>query len=135
MQSCKDDHNHEDTDYGYSVDIVSPPIDTNEGVNLAADKKVGQTLAVKVDFTSATGEKVHNIAVRIYKVGEETTLAHDFHNHVHVDATYSYEEKIELTDANSIGAHSDWVLEAKVWGHEEGLQEMVKTIGFQVHPE
>ncbi|MFT5168360.1 MAG: hypothetical protein ACI8P3_003603, partial [Saprospiraceae bacterium] len=30
---------------------------------------------------------------------------------------------------------TDWILEAKVWGHEGGVGEVMESIEFHVHPE
>lgn len=33
-----------------------------------------------------------------------------------------------------VDAHTDWIVEAKAWGHEAGAAEGMETIEFHVHP-
>jgi len=133
--SCGDNHSHEGSDFDYNIDIISPVIVADAEIGLADDMTVGQTLAVKINFSSQTNQKVHNVAVKIHKVGEETTLAYNFERHVHADGIYLHEANIALTSENNIDAHTDWILEAKVWGHDQGSEEVTQKIGFHVHPE
>ena len=51
-----------------------------------------------------------------------------------MSGTYSYHGDFILSNDNGVEAHSDWVLEAKVWGHGAGEQEVMESIEFHVHP-
>jgi hypothetical protein len=123
--SCgKDDD--DSIEYEYHAHIHSPNTD---------DKNVDETLNIEVDFESHSGETVHHIQVRIYN---KTTNAEIYKKpsdaHVHEESgLYTFEDTFVLSAANGITANSDWVLEAKVWGHEDGEGEVMETVEFHVH--
>lgn len=126
LNACKDDDTTV-TDFDYHVHIHQPNAD---------DKHVGDTVHIHVDFESHTSEIVHNVNVRIYNKADNTeVLSAPDNGHVHAtDGIYSYHGDFELSDANGVSEHTDWVLEAKVWGHAEGEAEVVETVEFHVHP-
>ena len=125
MYSCSDDEN--DSVFDYSVSIMSPDTDA---------KMQGDTIHIHVEFESGTNETVHHVNVRIYNADDESVIynAPD-PAHVHeTSGSYGYHDDFVLSQANGVEGHTDWVLEAKVWGHEAGVEEVVETIEFHVHP-
>ena len=93
---------------------------------------------IHTDFSSLTNETVHHVKVRIYNVADNSIEILNEPNDAHVhqtDGEFTYERDFMLNEANGVEAHSDWILEAKVWGHEAELGEVVETIQFHVHPE
>lgn len=121
-----DDHDHdEDIDYKYHAHIHSPNTD---------DRNINDTIKISVLFESHTGETVHNYEVRIYEKDSKTEI---FNKSEHIHATegkYTFTEDFILSEENGVKAHSNYILEAKVWAHkdEEGLES--ESIEFHVHP-
>ncbi len=100
------------------------------------DKHLNDALDIEVDFEDHTGNTVHHIQIRIYN---KLTLAEVYlmPSEPHVHATsgeYTFTDTFDLTEANGITPDSDWVLEAKVWGEEDGELEEVETVEFHVQP-
>ena len=130
ITSCDDDENEPETiDYDYHAHINSPSTD---------DKNVGDTIHIHVDFESHAGETVHHINVKIYNKADSTQVVYNEPGDAHVHAEegeYGYHDDFPLTADKGISAHSDWIMEAKVWGHEAGEGEVVESIEFHVHPE
>ncbi len=55
--------------------------------------------------------------------------------HVHeTSGEYGYHDDFVLSNENNVEGHTDWILEAKVWGHEAGDGEVIEMIEFHVHP-
>ncbi len=129
--SCDDDtehmHGDEDGKFQYHVHIDTPTTD---------DKKVGDMLGIKVTFESEAEKTVHHVNVRIYnKATEEEIYNQPESAHVHQEnGLYTFEDEVMLNGDNGVEAYTDWVLEAKVWGHEAGVEETVETVEFHVHP-
>lgn len=130
ITACDKDenHDHEETaDFDYRIDINSPSVEA---------KQLGDSMHIHVDFVSELDAIVHHANVRIFS----KTTGVEVYNapgeaHVHEESgTFSWHDDFNLTEANGILGHSDWILEAKVWGHSEGLEEVVKSIEFHVHP-
>ena len=126
-----DNHNHNNNNTGalqYHAHIISP--DTTA-------KKVNETLQIKVQFEEHDGDKVHHVQVRIFNSDDNSQLVFDepAEKHVHADGEYTFEESFILSNANGVTEHTDWTLEAKVWGHEAGEGEAISTVDFHVHPE
>lgn len=131
LTSCDkdDDDAMMDTDPEYSITINSPSTD---------DKNLNDDIHIHVDFESATEQTVHHVNVRIYNKDDNTLEIYNGPGEAHVHESsgkYEHHADFSLTEANSVSAHSDWILEAKVWGHEAGAAEVTKTIEFHVHPE
>jgi len=129
----KDDdtgHNHSgdsDTDFEYHATIMSPSTD---------DKNVGDAIHIHVDFSSHASETIHHVNVRIYNksTGLEIYNAPET-AHIHeTSGEYGYHDDFVLSNENNVEAHSDWILEAKVWGHEAGVGEVIEMVEFHVHP-
>lgn len=115
------------TDYQYHAHIMQPNTD---------DKHVDDTIHIHVEFESHSGETVHHVKVRIYNKSDNTEIYNkpaDAHIH-ETSGTYGFHDDFTLSEANGVTAHSDWILEASVWGHENRDGEMIEQIEFHVHP-
>ncbi len=128
--SCNDDEGtitEEPTDFDYHAHIMSPNADT---------KNVGDNIHIHVNFESHTGEVVHHVQVTIYSKSDNTVIYTGLSDaHVHaMNGSYEFHDDFVLSDAVGVTGHSDWVLEAKVWGHEAGMAEEIETVEFHVHP-
>ncbi len=126
FSSCSDD-DPQTTDFSYHAHIHEPT---------TADKHVGDVLAIEIEYESHTGEPVHHINVKIYSVADGTVV-YDKPDEAHVhatDGTYVYEDDFVLSYANGVTEHTDWILEARVWGDGKGLGEVVENVQFHVHP-
>ncbi len=126
--SCDKDEEPETIEYDYHAHIMSPNTD---------DKKVGDSIHIHVDFESRTGETVHHINVKIYNKMDSTQVIYNEPGdaHVHTEGEYGYHADLGLTANEGVAGHTDWILEAKVWGHEAGAGEVMESIEFHVHPE
>ena len=117
----------EETGFQYHIHIHAPD---------ANDKHLNNTIQILVTFESHTGETVHNVQVRIYNKVDSTEV-YSMPSPVHVHETsgkYELNDHLVLSIANGFSAHTDWVLEASVWGHEnmEGLE--TEILEFHLHP-
>jgi len=127
--SCDNDEEPEMINFDYHAHINSPSTD---------DKHVGDSIHIHVDFESHTGETVHHINVKIYNKADNTQVIYNAPGDAHVHAEegeYGYHADLGLTAEEGVAAHTDWILEAKVWGHEAGVAEVIESIEFHVHPE
>lgn len=114
--------------FSYEIIIAEP---TTEA------KHVNDDLNFSIEFNSLSGETVHHINVRIYNKADNTEVYNapgDAHIH-EISGAYLYTDSFMLTNDNGINEHTDWILEAKVWGHEPGFEEVIETVEFHVHPE
>lgn len=109
--------------YAYHAHILSPN---------ATDKHVGDTIHVHIDFEEHSGKTVHHVNVRIYNKADNTEIYNQPDNaHVHEDSgAYAFHDDVIL----HVAPHTDWVLQAKVWGMEAGEGETSETVEFHVHP-
>ena len=125
--ACNKDDD-DSVEFDYHVHITSP---TNE------DKNHNDELSIVINFESHSGETIHHVKVRIYNKADNTEIYNKPTDaHVHEQSgTYSFSDSFNLTSDNGVEPHTDWILEAKVWGHEDGLAEVVETVEFHVHPE
>lgn len=123
---CNDDNTmHSNLDY--EITINKPTTDM---------KMISETMHIHIDFNSATSETIHHINVKIYETDNNSVVVYDKPTEAHIheeSGTYEYHHDFELTDANKIVAHTDYTLEAKVWGHETGAEEVLETVKFHVH--
>lgn len=129
--ACNDDeaeHMDDNSETEYSVAINSPSTD---------DKNVNDDIHIHVVFESATAQTIHHVNIRIYNVETNEEIYNGPSDaHVHQESgMFEIHDDISLTNTNGVEAHTDWILEAKVWGHEAGLGEVVESIQFHVHPE
>ncbi|MCB0705237.1 MAG: hypothetical protein KDC34_08000 [Saprospiraceae bacterium] len=96
----------------------------------SADKTVGETITIKIDFEDHNGGTVHHVNVRVYNKADGTEIFNKPSDaHVHeTSGMYSFEDTLEL----NVDPDTNWVVEAKVWGHEDGLAEVSETVEFKV---
>ena len=124
MGCNNDDDDNVDGPPEYTIEIISPNTD---------DKHNGDDLTVKIRVTEKNNKTIHHFSARIYQEGDESVvlMPAESDKHVHEeDGDYTFEKTITL----SVTGHHDYILEAKAWGHEAGLAEVVETISFHVHP-
>lgn len=125
--SCSNDDEPKEITYDYHAHIESPNTD---------NKHVGHTIDIKVNFESHTKETIHHIKVQLVNKADGTVI-YDKPSTPHIHATSGsnvFEDTFELTEANGVTGHTDWILRAKVWGHEKGEQEVTEEVEFHVHP-
>jgi len=125
-----EDHVHDDvtSEFDYRISINSPSVEA---------KNLQDSIHLHIDFVSDKNETVHHVNVRIYNKNNEVEVYNaPGEAHVHESSgTFSWHDDFILTETNGILEHSDWILEAKVWGHSSGLEEVIESIEFHVHPE
>ena len=126
--SCKEDEPiPQETDFAYQIMIETPTTD---------DKHVDDFMQIKAIFESQTGQTVHHVNIRIVSLDGNTEI-YNKPNEAHVHATngsFTFEDDFELSNANGVMEHTDWVLEAMVWGEIDGLDEVIQKVQFHVHP-
>ena len=113
----------------YSIMIMQPSTE---------DKKVNDSIHIHVEFSEASNQTVHHVNVKIYDKNDESKVIFDAPGEAHVHAeggSHAVHADLELSEANGVSGHTDWILEAKVWGHEAGHGEVIEQIEFHVHPE
>lgn len=99
-------------------------------------KHQGDTLHIHVVFSEHNMQTVHHVNVKIYNKNDVNQVIFDQPTEAHVhetDGEYVFMADFVL-DAAIVPAHTDWVLEAKVWGHDEGVSETSEKVEFHVHP-
>lgn len=124
VYACKDDG--PDSVFEYHAHIHNPS---------NADRVVGDTLPIEVEFESHTGMTIHHINVRIFNKSTLTEVySQPAEAHVHdTSGAYTFEDVFILSAANGI-SEGDWVLEAKVWGDVDGEEEVSEQVEFHVNP-
>ena len=116
--SCNNDE--VSTALEYHIKIESPAANTAV--------KVGNTLAIKVEFTEHEGGTVHHINVRIYNKATNAEVYNKPNEaHVHQSGSYTYEDNFTLN-----ASAGDYILEATVWGHDDGVSELKSQVEFKV---
>ncbi len=128
--SCdKDDDDHMDDDPQYSITFNSPTTD---------DKNLNDDIHIHVDFISGNDMTVHHVNLKIYNKADDSIVIFDGPTDAHVmEASGKFELHADLSLDNATGVqeHTDWIVEAKVWGHEAGAAEVTEMMEFHVHPE
>lgn len=120
------EHEHTETEFDYHAHIISP---TDGSV-----VTMGEMMNVKVEFESHAGETVHHISVRIYKKDDGIEIYNSGADHVHAETgEYEFTLDMPLSETDGFAGHTDYELEAKVWGHESGEGEAIEVVGFHVH--
>ena len=113
--------------YDYHAHIAQPS---------SADKILGETLPIEVEFESHSGEAVEHVNIKIFNKTNPTLVVYDKPTDAHVPggaADFTYSDQFVLSAANGV-ASGDWILEARVWGEEDGQDEVVERVEFHVHP-
>ena len=125
--ACDNSDNAHSDEFEYHADIHAPD---------ASNKHLDDTIHIEVEFESHTGMIVHHVNVKIFnKVSGTVVFSKPADAHVHASSgQYVFEDDFILSTAHGIDAHSDYVLEAKVWGHDEGISEVNESIEFHVEP-
>ena len=126
--ACKDDDSIPEAKFDYAAKINSPNIDA---------KHVADVIHVEVEFESQTGETIHHVNVRIFNKSDNTEV-YNKPGEAHVHATsgkYVWEDDFLLSHDNGVEGHTDWIMEAKVWGEVDGEEEVTEKIEFHVHPQ
>lgn len=120
FNACKDKDEDKDLEPEYHINILSPD---------SSEKIVGTDLQIKIEFEDHNGGTVHHVNVRVYN---KTTGAEIYNlpvsAHVHETSPYTYEDNLTL----NVDPATHWVLEAKVWGHDDGVAEVSEKIEFHV---
>ncbi|MCB0644250.1 MAG: hypothetical protein KDC44_21550 [Phaeodactylibacter sp.] len=120
LHSCKEPEEMQ-LDPEYHAHIMSPNSDT---------KAVGETIHLHVVFEDHNGGTVHHINVRVYNKADGTEIYNKPDvAHVHeTSGTYEHHDDLTL----NVDANTTWVVEAKVWGHEDGAHEVTESLEFDV---
>lgn len=107
----------------YELEILSPDTDA---------KHVGDTIQIQVVFSEANGDIIHHINVQIHEKGDTAHVVYNMpaEAHVHQMGTYTFTDEFVL----EVPEHTDWVLQAKVWGEAPMEDEKQASIEFHVHP-
>jgi len=125
--SCdRDDHDdHDHDEYDYHAHIHSPD---------ATAKALGDTIHIEVDFESEAGAAVDHVNVRIYNADDNTEVYSQPQDaHIHEESgAYEWHDNLILSTDNGFSANTNWVIEAKVWGHEDGEGEVSETLQFSI---
>lgn len=120
IHSCGDD---EDTHQGpdYKIQIMQPSAD---------DKNVGDSMHIHVNFDEENGGTVHHINVTIKSAADGSVVySAPSEAHVHEESGhYEHHDDFVL----NVDAGTEWVIEAKVWGHEAGMGEVTSSRNFNV---
>ena len=109
----------------YSITIMSPD---------ATDKMIGDDIHIHVNFDEAEMGTIHHVNVQIFEKDNETNVLYNgpVEAHVH-DETGHFELHDDVTlEGAGVTADSDWVLQAKVWGHAAGMAEVIETREFHI---
>jgi len=132
ISSCqKEGHNHDGDEQGfeYHAHIHTPTSD---------NKKMGNSLDIKIDFESHSQKTVHHVNVSIARKDDPTKVIYSKPDDAHVHESsgkFEFTDAFMLEDGSGFEGHTDYVLTAKVWGHEAGAAEISETVEFHVHPE
>lgn len=123
--ACKDEGDDIKV-YDYHAHIHQPS---------SSDKTLDQTLFIDVEFESHTGEDVEHINIKIFNKNNPSLVVYDKPDNAHVGdvSVYEYQDQFILSAANGL-SEGDWVLEAKVWGAEDGADEESEQVEFHIHP-
>ena len=125
LAACKDDDD-DVVSYDYHSHIIQPS---------GADKNIGETLFIHVEFESHTGENVEHINVRIRNKAN-TVEVYNKPADPHLSggvSVFEFQDQIVLSAANGFSA-GDWVITATVWGEDEGQDLETETLEFHIHP-
>lgn len=123
--ACSDDDNK--LIYDYHAHIEQPT---------KTSYQLNDSFNILINFESHTGETVHHINVRIFNKNTGAEVYNKPTNE-HVDdpsGSYEFTDSFLLNSANGFSANSNWVLEAKVWGHEDGVEEEISKFEFSIKP-
>lgn len=112
--------------YDYHAHIVQPS---------SVDKSIDDPLFIDVEFESHTGENVEHINVVIFRK-DNSLVVYNKPDNAQVEgsvSSFNYTDTFVLSEDNGL-RHGDYVLQARVWGAEDGSDEVVERVEFQINP-
>ncbi len=127
-EKTEPDHSHDD-EFKYTATIEQPNTEA---------KKMGQMLDIKVNFESETGKAIHHVNVKITKKDDDSVVLYNQPDEAHVhemDGKLEFTDSLMLSTDGNFEAHSNYVISARVWGHDAGQEEVTQSVEFHVHPE
>ena len=96
--------------------------------------QMGDVRFIQVECESHTGEDIEHINIRLRKADNSAGVYNKpFDPHLGGVNDYEYTDTFELTTANGVGPGA-WVLEATVWGADEGQDQVKETVESHIHP-
>ena len=128
--ACGDDDTVEEVIPEYHIHFLTP---AEDGTTTSMQN---ETLSIEIEIEEHTLTTVHHVNVRIFKKDDESIVLYDGPNEEHVHETDGkYDFKYDLfLDSSIVDGHTDWIVEAKAWGEQDGLAEVTATAQFHVHP-
>jgi len=129
--SCKsDDDKAEDAtdtnNLDYTAEIMSPNTD---------NKRMNEEIHIHAVLESTTLQTVHHVKVNIYNKTDTSTVVYSKPDEAHVhekEGKFELHDDLMLSEENGFSSDSDWIIEAKVWGHDAGESEIIKTMEFHI---
>ena len=122
ISACKDDSL---VRYDYQITFNSPS---------SADKIMGDSLTLNINFKSLTGEPIHHINVQILNTADQAEL-YNAPTEARINdqnADYTFTKTFALVPINGFNAGSTYQLKAKVWGDEGYQGQIEKSVLFKV---
>jgi hypothetical protein len=120
--ACNDD---DPLTYDYHAHFMQPS---------AADKHLGDVLFIDIEFESHSGEAIEHINIRIRDKANTVEVYNQPDDpHIGGVSDYEFHDQFVISAANGLTT-GDWVLEAYVWGIDEGQEQIVETVEFTVLP-
>ncbi len=117
---CKEEEEFKTLDPDYQINILSPD---------SSEKTAGELIHLKVEFNDKNGGAVHHVNIRVYnKENSEEIYNQPLSAHVLKASPFIFEDDLKL----EVNPQTDWLLEARVWGHEAGLAETSAKVEFHV---
>ncbi|MBK6544164.1 MAG: hypothetical protein IPO78_10835 [Saprospiraceae bacterium] len=119
------DHDDDNLVYDYHAHIEAPD---------NAAKFLGDSMEIHINFESHKGETVHHINVRIFNKATNAEI-YNKPSSAHVDdpsGEYQFKDAILLSGNSGFVANTSYVLEAKVWGHEDFVELQSSKVEFLV---
>jgi len=108
-------------EHAYQIDIIQPEDD---------HAHLGETIQIQINFEEKNQGRIHHVSVRIYNKDDHTEVYSQPDNKdVDVDGLYEFQGEFTF----DVEKYTYWILEAKVWAHEDGEDEVIKTMEFFVH--
>ncbi len=129
--SCKsdDDKTEDPTDTNsmdYAAQIMSPNSD---------NKRMDDEIHIHAVLESTTLQTVHHVKVSIYNKTDTSTVVYTKPDEAHVhekEGKFELHDDVTLSTENGFSSDSDWIIEAKVWGHDAGDSEVTITKEFHI---
>lgn len=122
FNACKDDDSDTTKEPDYHAHIHSPAANSTY--------ELGDTVNIEVDFEDHNGGTVHHINVRIFNKTTGTEIYNQpSEAHVHSSMSYTFTGE-KVLDSVTPGTYT---LEAKVWGHDDGVSEASSSVDFTVN--